>query len=89
MFTLTQAAGARLAHKLVKKDAGDDVALRFVRDGKRRGWAVRVDRAGPADDTFCHEGRVVLVVDQQSAHLLRNKTLDVVETGVGMRLRLS
>lgn len=88
MFVLTQAAGIRLADKLAKKSAGDDVAVRFVRRRKRRGWAVQYDKPSPSDATFVHEGRVVLVLDEASSRLLRNKMLDIRETDEGPRLRL-
>jgi len=88
MFTLTEAAGARLADKLAKKSAGDDVALRFTRQGEQRRWTLRLDKHCPADTTFSHEGRIVLMFDEQSSHLLRNRMLDIRETDEGPRLRL-
>lgn len=87
MLTLTEAAGARMALRLAKKKAGDDVGLRFVREMARRGWSVRMDNAGPSDVTFSHQGRMVLLLDQQSSHLLKDKMLDVRETDEGPRLR--
>jgi len=88
MFTLTAAAGARLAQKLAKKSAGDDVALRFTRRGKPRGWTLRLDKPFPSDATFTHEGRIVLVLDERASQMLRNRMLDVRDTDEGPRLRL-
>ncbi len=88
MLTVTKAAGVRLAEKLVKKSAGDDVALRFTRQEKRRRWTLRLDKPCASDGTFSHEGRIVLVLDEQSSQLLRNRMLDTPETGEGPRLRL-
>jgi len=88
MFTLTEAAGVRLAEKLAKKSAGDDVALRFIRQRKRRRWILRLDKRCPSDTTFSHEGRIVLVLDEQSSQLLKNRMLDTRETDEGPRLRL-
>ena len=88
MFTLTEAAGARLADKLVRKSAGEDVALRFVRQAEPRRWSLRLDKPCPSDATFSHEGRIVLVLDEQSSQLLTNRMLDIRETDDGPRLRL-
>jgi len=79
MFTVTKAAGARLALKLEKKEAGQDAAMRFVRDEERAGWSVLVDKACETDIAFSHNGRKVLVVDEEASHLLRNKILDIKE----------
>ena len=88
MFTLTEAAGIRLAQKLAKKSAGEDVALRFVRQRKQRCWALRLDKPCPSDATFSHAGRIVLMLDEQSSHRLRNRMLDIRDTDEGPRLRL-
>jgi len=88
MFTVTDAAGVCLAERLVEKDAEEDVALRFVRQRERRGWTLELDKPRPADITFLNEGRIVLVLDERSSHLLRNKMLDTRETEMGPRLRL-
>ncbi len=88
MLSLTEGAGARLADKLAKKSGGDDVALRFIRQEKRRRWTLRLDRPCSSDATFSHGGHIVLVLDEQSSHLLRNRMLDIRETDEGPRLRL-
>ena len=88
MLTVTEAAAGRLAEKLANKSAGDDFALRFIRQEKRRRWTLRLDKFCPSDATFSHEGRIVLVLDEQSSHLLRNRMLDTRETDEGPRLRL-
>jgi len=88
MFTLTEAAGARLAEKLTEKNAGGNVSLRFARQTEPRGWKLRLDKPSPADTALSHDGRVVLVFDEQSSHLLRNKVLDTRETDEGPRLQL-
>ena len=88
MLTVTDAAGACLAGRLVKKGAGIDAALRFCRRRKRHAWTLRLDKPCPSDATFSHEGRIVLVLDERSSHSLRNRMLDVRETDEGPRLRL-
>ncbi len=86
MFTVTEEAGARLASKLEKKEPG--MALRFVRDDERGGWAVRPDKATKTDTAFAHKGHNVLVIDEESSDLLKNKILGIKETDEGPRLRL-
>jgi len=88
VLTVTEAASARLADRLANKSADDDVALRFIRQEKRPRWTLRLDKHSPSDTTFSHEGRIVLVLDEQSSHLLRNRMLDTRETDEGPRLRL-
>jgi len=84
---MTESAGARLARKLVKKEAAKDMAARFVRDPKRAGWVIQVDHLRPSDVTFSHDGKTVLLLDEQASHSLRNKMLDVTETDEGPRLK--
>jgi Fe-S cluster assembly iron-binding protein IscA len=86
MFTMTKAAGARLAQKLENKDG--DATMRFVRDDERGGWSVRLGTAAASDVAFDYEGRKVLVLDPHASQLLRNKVLDIKETDEGPRLRL-
>lgn len=88
MLTLTDAAGACLADRLAKKGAGGDEALRFLRRRKRHGWMLRLAKPGPTDATFSHDGRIVLVLDEQSSKLLNDRMLDIKQTDKGPRLRL-
>ena len=88
MLTVTDAAGACLASRLVEKGAGHDAALRFCRRRKRHGWTLRLDKPCPSDATFSHEGRIVLVLDEPSSRLLDDRTLDIKQTDKGPRLRL-
>jgi hypothetical protein len=86
MFIVPEAARIRLVEKLVKKRAGDNVAMRFVR--QRRKWSLRPDTPLSNDVAFAHEGRTVLVLDPQVAQRLTDRTLDAQETPAGFRLRL-
>jgi len=86
MFTVTEAAGVRLAEKLATKRANDDIAMRFVR--KRQGWKLRLDKPARGDVVFAHAGRTVLVLDAQAAQLLLHRTLDTRDTPAGSRLYL-
>jgi len=86
MLTVTAAALDRLSTKLARKKADDDVALRFTR--RPGGWRLRLDRAAPADKTFTHEGRNVLLLDKDVARAMTSMMLDVRDTDKGPRLRL-
>ncbi len=86
MLTVTAAALARLSRKLARKKPTDGVALRFMRRGG--GWRLRLDRAGPADTAFSHDGRSVLLLDPAVSQEMTNLTLDVRSTDSGPRLRL-
>jgi hypothetical protein len=86
MFSVTIPALDRLSERLTRKAAGMDVALRVTRRAER--WKVRPDRARPGDTAFAHEGRNVLLLDQQVMAALASLQLDVRATGSGPRLRL-
>jgi Fe-S cluster assembly iron-binding protein IscA len=89
MLTMTEAAGAHLARKLVEAD--DDMAIRFVpkRGAKvRPKWGLRLDTARPTDETFAHRGKTVLVLDEEVAELLANEVLDVKSGDAGPKLKL-
>lgn len=88
MLILTEAASACLAEKLAGRSSDGDVALRFVRRSTRRGWNIRLDKPRLSDAKFWHDGRIVLVLDEVSSKLLRDRTLDIRETGDGSRLQL-
>jgi hypothetical protein len=86
MLTVTTAALDRLSTKLARKKAGEGMALRFTR--RPGGWRLRLDRADPADKTYTHEGRNVLLLDQDVSRAMASMTLDVRVTNRGPRLRL-
>lgn len=88
MLTVTVAARARLARKLVRKKCTAEQALRFVRDDERSRWSMEVDTITDSDVLYAHEGRTVLVLDEEASRRLRNRMLEVRETDEGPRLRL-
>ena len=91
MLTLTNAAGAHLARKLARAEAAADVAIRFIpkeHGRKRRRWGLRLDTLHPGDETFVHDGKMVLVLDEAVSELLTEKTLDVKHSAAGPRLTL-
>jgi hypothetical protein len=73
-----------MAHLLVAKP-GDSV-LRIVREDRR--MRLRLGTVRPGDQTFAHDGRVVLALDEGIGTRLTGSRLDVRETDEGPRLRL-
>ncbi|MFQ6048630.1 MAG: hypothetical protein ACE5K7_04630 [Phycisphaerae bacterium] len=86
MLAVTEAAGAHMAQMLSEAEAPADVAIRFILAG--RGLTLRLDSPRPGDATFDHEGRTVLVLDEEVSKLLADNTLDVQDAGEGPRLTL-
>lgn len=86
MLNVTAAARARLLTKLVRKNAADDVALRFRREKDK--WRLQLDRAAPDDTVFAHEGRNVLLLDEAASKDMDLMTLDARNTDRGARLKL-
>jgi hypothetical protein len=86
MLTVTTGALGRLSSKLTCRNAGEEMALRFTR--ALGGWRLSLDSVCPADKTFSHEGRKVLLLDSTASKAMRNMTLDVRSTRKGPRLSL-
>ena len=86
MLTVTDDARDRLSQKLAHKKATYEVALRFTR--RRGGWRLRLDQARPADTTFTHKGRNILLLDDVVARAMQHMTLDTRTTEAGPQLRL-
>ncbi len=87
MFNITEAAGAQLAEMLNNADEGDDVFLRLEQE-EDGGFGLRHDSANALDKTFTHDGRTVLVLDEDLCQQLVDSTLGVEDTDKGPRLRL-
>jgi hypothetical protein len=86
MLNVTKSALDRLSDRLARREAAEDVALRFTRrDGR---WKLGQDQQRPGDVKFAHEGRNVLLLDKSAAKAMANMTLDVRDTDAGPRLRL-
>jgi Fe-S cluster assembly iron-binding protein IscA len=86
MLTLTESAGAHLAELLTQAQCPDEVAVRIMREGE--GWALQTDTARPGDETFEHEEKTVLVLDEEAATLLTDMTLDIESGETGPSLVL-
>ena len=86
MLNVTLGARVRLSRKLARKEATDDVAMRFTR--RTGGWKLRLDQPRPADTAITHEGRIVLLLDEAVSQSMTDMTLDVRNSGAGPRLTL-
>ncbi len=75
MVTLTYTAGERMAYMISEHQDRDDVVVRIKLT--KGGVQMQPDKIRPGDETFDHNGRVVLVLVQQISQLLGNKTIDL------------
>ena len=86
MFTVTEAAGGYLTAVLDNANASEETAIRLVLAGNT--LTPQLDNAGPGDETFDHEGRMVLMLDAQVSQVLNDSTLDIEATDEGPKLIL-
>ena len=86
MLTMTESAGAHLAQLLSENNASEDITIRFLLIGEQ--FTPKLDNVCPGDVTFEHAGKTVLVLDEPLSERLADSTLDVRETGDGLRLSL-
>lgn len=86
MLTVTDNAGKHMANLLENANAPDEASLRFVVDGDSLG--LTIDQPQDGDQTFEHDGRTVLLLDEKVGQLLDERTLDVQDTDDGARLSL-
>jgi Fe-S cluster assembly iron-binding protein IscA len=75
MLTVTDAATERIAQLLDDQGVPDETAVRLVYH--QQGIALQQDTEREGDTTFEHEGRTVLLLDNEVANLLSEGTLDV------------
>ncbi len=87
MVTVTYTAVEHLAYKLSEHQVPDDVMLRIKLT--KGGVEIQPDKRRPGDETFDHNGMVVLVLDQQTLQLLGNKTIDLMADDDGAHLILN
>ncbi len=87
MVTVTYTAGEHMAYTLSEHQVRDDVALRI--NWTKDGFEIQPDKIRPGDETFDHNGKVVLVLDQQTSQSLGNKTIDLTTDDDGSHLILN
>ena len=86
MLTVTTQAKAYLSQLLDKSKHSDDHAIRLAQTGE--GMQMSIDQQQPADVTYEHEGKTVLVVEQQVATALDQRELVVEESDQGKVLAI-
>jgi hypothetical protein len=84
MLVVTQTACERLSEMLAPHP--DDVAIRIVRRKGRMKLRRSTQKHG--DEVFGHEGRTVLLLDEDVSAHLEHRTLDVRDSEDGPRLKL-
>lgn len=87
MFNITDAAGTKLATILEEQSCPEEMAIRLVQDNQ--GLALSIDTQKPGDQTYDHDGRTILLIDESTQELLGGTTLDVEESDDGGRLCLT
>ena len=87
MVTLTYTAAEHMAYTLSEHKVDDGVVLRI--ELRKGGVEIRPDEIRPGDATLDHNGKVVLVLDQQASRLLDNKTIDLMTDDDGAHLILN
>ncbi len=86
MVTVTYTAVEYMAYTLSEQQVGDDVVLRIR--SANGGVEIQRDKVRPGDEIFDHNGKVVMVMDQQTSQLLDNMTIDIMTDHNGSRLIL-
>ncbi len=87
MVTVTYTAVEHMAYMLSEHQVRDDVVLRIALT--KGGVQMQPDKIRPGDETFDHNGNVVLVLDQQTSQLLGDKTIDLMTDDDGSHLTLN
>ena len=87
MLTVTYTAAEHVAYTLSDHEVPDDVALRI--NLQQGGVEMEPDKLRPSDETFDHNGMVVMVVDQKTLEFLGDKTIDLVTDDDGPHLILN
>ncbi len=86
MVTVTYSAAEHLAYTLSEHEVRDEVVLRIK--FTKGGVEMQPDKIRPGDETFDHNGNVVLVLDQQTSQCLGDKTIDLMTDDDGSHLIL-
>ncbi len=86
MLTVTYCAAEHMAYTLSEHQIPDEVVLRIEFTKGR--VVMQPDEIRPGDETFDHNGNVVLVLDQQTSQFLGDKTIDLKTDDDGSHLIL-
>ena len=86
MLAVTENALRKMRQILAESDASDNAAVRLKRESGR--VRTRLDSARPGDTAYDHDGKTVLVLDEEVSKALADRKLDVLDDGTGPRLTL-
>ena len=86
MLNVSESACANLSKLLSDSGAPDGACVRFILEGEE--LSLTLDGEKPGDATFVHEGKTVLVIDEDVSQSLSNKTLDVEDSEEGLQLTI-
>ncbi len=75
MVTVTYCAAEHMAYTLSEHEVPDEVVLRI--EFTKGGVVMQPDKIRPDDETFDHNGKVVMVLDQQTSQFLGDNTIDL------------
>lgn len=84
MLKVSTPAAAQLAQLLNPR--ANDAVVRIIRRKNR--LRLRWSLVRPGDQTFAHDGRVVLALDDRMGKSLSKRQLEVRQTDAGPRLRM-
>jgi len=84
MLTITETTGGYLSKVLDEAKVSPDTAVRLVVEGN--GLTAALDTERPGDAAIDHNGRKVLLLDEQASRVLEERTLDVQATADGPKL---
>jgi Fe-S cluster assembly iron-binding protein IscA len=87
MVTITYTAAEHIAYVLSEHEVPDGIVLRI--ELTKGAVGIRPDRMRSGDETFDHNGNIVLVLDQRTSQLLGNKTIDLMTDDHGPHLILN
>ncbi len=84
MLNASDAACAFISELLTAEEAPDESAVRVVIEESQ--LTIKLDEEKPGDETYLHEGKIVLLVDAKMSQVLDGKTLYVEDTEEGTKL---
>ena len=84
MITVSPAAKELLTRLLEEKNTPQSEAARLIFN--QDNLTVEIDGPRSGDTAIDHEGRVILLLDEEAADILSDNTLDVMDTPEGPKL---
>jgi len=87
MLSVSKTALERLSHRLVRKGAPEDMALRFTR--REGGWTLLLDHESHGDTAFSYDGRKVLLLDSDAVNRMADMSLDTRSDNAKSRFKLT